>query len=37
MVYEWDAETLNALTYVLDDDRFAQVARRAFPRRRLDD
>ncbi|TML72048.1 MAG: hypothetical protein E6G14_00985 [Actinobacteria bacterium] len=37
MVYEWDAETLTALTYVLDDDRFARVARRAFPRRRLDD
>lgn len=36
MVYAWDAETLTALTYVLDDDRFAQVARRAFPRRRLD-
>ncbi len=36
MVYEWDAATLTALTYVLDDDRFAQIARRAFPRRRLD-
>jgi 3',5'-cyclic AMP phosphodiesterase CpdA len=34
LVYEWDAERLTVLTYVLGGDRFAQTARREFPRSR---
>lgn len=32
MVYEWDAERLSVLTYLLEDGRFSQSARREFPR-----
>jgi len=33
LVYEWDAEHLGVLTYVWERGRFAQTARREFPRR----
>jgi 3',5'-cyclic AMP phosphodiesterase CpdA len=34
MAYEWDDEHLTAFTYVLVGDRFTEIARREFPRRR---
>jgi hypothetical protein len=35
LVYEWDADRLIVLTYVLDGGRFEQTARREFPRRKI--
>jgi 3',5'-cyclic AMP phosphodiesterase CpdA len=32
LVYEWTAERLTVLTFLLDGDRFAEAARREFPR-----